>query len=82
MTNEMVVETLQRVKFYIDFGNHPGKDRIPRGVAIWECCIITGKRGSAKYFEDVFISAEFKFDDIEINIPKIVSKINDGLKIS
>ena len=63
-------------KVYIDFGNHPGKDRIPREAAISGCCIITGKRGSAKYKDDVYIEDEFKFNDSEENIDSIISKIN------
>ena len=79
MTRQEVIETLRRAKVYIDFGNHPGKDRIPREAAILGCCVITGKRGSAKYFEDVPIPEEYKFEDREENIPKIVSKIKDCL---
>ena len=49
-------------KVYIDFGNHLGKDRIPREVASG-CCIITGKTGADKYKEDVYIGEKFKFDE-------------------
>jgi len=77
MTRQQVIETLQRAKVYIDFGNHPGKDRIPREAAILGCCVITGKRGSAKYFKDVPIPEEYKFEDKEGNIPKIINKIRD-----
>lgn len=77
MSREEVIHTLQKAKVYIDFGNHPGKDRIPREAAILGCCVITGKRGSAAYFEDVPIPEEYKFDDKEENIPKIVEKIRD-----
>jgi hypothetical protein len=77
MTREEVIKTLQRAKVYIDFGNHPGKDRIPREAAILGCCVITGKRGSAAFFEDVPLPDEYKFEDIEKNIPKIIGKIKD-----
>jgi hypothetical protein len=77
MTREEVIKILQKAKVYIDFGNHPGKDRLPREAAILGCCIITGKRGSAAFFEDVPIPEEYKFEDIEENIPKIVKKIKD-----
>ena len=40
------------------------------------CCIITGTRGSAKYYNDVTIPDEFKFDDSEKNIFKIINKIS------
>jgi len=77
MTRKQVIETLQKAKVYIDFGNHPGKDRIPREAAILGCCVITSKRGSAAYFEDVPIPDEYKFEDKEKNIPKIVEKIKN-----
>ncbi|MDK2791068.1 MAG: hypothetical protein PWP15_1588, partial [Methanothermococcus sp.] len=34
MSREEVIKTLQRAKVYIDFGNHPGKDRIPSVKAL------------------------------------------------
>jgi hypothetical protein len=80
MTREEVIKILQRAKVYIDFGNHPGKDRIPREAAILGCCVITGKRGSAAFFEDVPIPDEYKFEDKEENIPKIIEKIKDCFK--
>ena len=49
-------------KVYIDFGNHPGKDRIPREAAMCGCCVITNKRGSAAYYEDVPIPDRYKFE--------------------
>lgn len=77
MSREEVIETLKKAKVYIDFGNHPGKDRLPREAAILDCCIITDKRGSAAFFEDVPIPEQYKFEDKEENIPKILEKIKD-----
>jgi hypothetical protein len=52
-------------KVYVDFGNHPGKDRIPREAAISGCCVITGKHGAAGYYEDIPIPDRYKVDDLE-----------------
>lgn len=79
LTTTQVKELLLQSKVYIDFGNHPGKDRFPREAAISGCIVITGKRGSAKFYEDVPISDEFKFKDSIKNIDKIVEKIRDCL---
>ncbi len=49
-------------KVYIDFGHHPGKDRIPREAALAGCCLITGLSGSAYYNQDVPIPSDYKFD--------------------
>jgi hypothetical protein len=75
MSMAKVAKLLSTAKVYIDFGNHPGKDRIPREAAISGCCVIVGKNGSAKYFEDVPIGDEFKFDAKNRNIPLIIDKI-------
>ncbi len=77
MTPKQVIEALQKAKVYIDFGNHPGKDRIPREAAILGCCVITGKRGSAAFYEDVPIPDEYKFEDKKENVPEIINKIRD-----
>ena len=77
MTPEQVQQLLAKSKVYIDFGNHPGKDRIPREAAISGCVVITGKRGSAENDIDINIPAEFKFDETEEDFPKIIEKIYD-----
>ena len=53
---------MRTAKVYIDFGYHPGKDRIPREAAMCGCCVITNRRGSARNDIDVPIPPEFKFD--------------------
>ncbi len=63
MTTVQVYDLMCRAKVYIDFGPHPGKDRMPRESAACGCCIITGRQGSAKYYEDVHIKEEYKFDE-------------------
>jgi len=70
-----MINMLKKSKLYIDLGNHPGKDRIPREAAIFDCCIITNREGSANYNEDVPIYEEFKIKTF--NLRKIEIKIND-----
>jgi hypothetical protein len=77
MGREEVIKLLQKSKVYIDFGNHPGKDRIPREAAICGCCVITNKNGSAKYFKDLPIKNEYKLEGLHENIPTILNLIND-----
>lgn len=76
MTNDQVNSLMLTSKVYIDFGNHPGKDRIPREAAISGCCVITGKRGAAAFYEDVPIPNSFKFDEKKREIGLIISKIH------
>lgn len=74
MTPEQIVEICKKSKVYIDFGNHPGKDRFPREAAILGCCIITGKKGAAKYFEDIPILDKYKFKD-SVNEIELIGSI-------
>lgn len=78
-TRDEVNELLACAKIYIDFGHHPGKDRLPREAAINGCCIITSKEGSAYFFEDIPISKKYKFATKCINIPKIHALIENIL---
>lgn len=77
LSREEMSNLLLKSKVYIDFGNHPGKDRIPREAVISGCCVITGLKGSAKYYEDVPINNEYKIKDSEDNIIRIINKIQD-----
>ena len=79
MSTKKVRELLLKSKVYVDFGNHPGKDRFPREAAISGCCIITGTRGSAANNVDIPIPNKFKFYDNDNNIKLISNTINKCL---
>lgn len=72
-THQEMVDIMKKSKVYIDFGHHPGKDRIPREAAMCGCCIITGKDGSAQNDVDVPILNEYKFEASDNNIERIAS---------
>ena len=61
MSPSEVSNLLSKSKIYIDFGNHPGQDRIPREARVSDCVVIVGKRGSAINDFDVPISNQYKF---------------------
>ena len=71
MSREKMILMLQSGKIYIDFGNHPGKDRIPREAAANGCVVITNRKGAAAYYEDVPISDDYKFENPDKEIDKI-----------
>ena len=79
MKREEVISLLKKTKVYIDFGNHPGKDRIPREAAILGCCVITNRKGSANYQKDIPIYQRYKVSE-NTDIPEIVDIIKDCLK--
>lgn len=60
-------KVMKRSMVYIDFGDHPGKDRIPREAAIHHNIIVVSTSGSSKFYEDVPIPKEFKIssDNLE-----------------
>jgi hypothetical protein len=60
---EQIRFVLSTAKLYIDFGEHPGKDRLPREAAAMGACVLTNRRGSAANPVDVPIPPEFKVDD-------------------
>jgi hypothetical protein len=67
MSRDDVVNTLGRAKLYIDFGDHPGKDRLPREAAALGCCVLVNRRGSAANDQDIPIPAAYKVDDTRAN---------------
>lgn len=75
MNKDEVIYNLCNSKLYIDFGNHPGKDRFPREAAICGCCIMTGRRGAANNCIDISIDDKYKIEDKNNNIPLIVDTI-------
>lgn len=81
MSRAQVIECLKTSKVYIDFGYHPGKDRLPREAAMNGCCVITGKLGSAGFYGDIPIDEkEYKFAQTKNDIYRIISKIHFELE--
>jgi len=80
LSRSEVMALLGRAKVYIDFGEHPGRDRLPREAAILGCCVIVGARGAAANGDDVPIPEKYKFQVKEENIPRIVKTIEMCLR--
>ena len=66
-----MVLMMEAGKVYVDFGNHPGKDRIPREAAADGCCVITNKKGAAAFEGDVPIPEQYKFASPEESLNEI-----------
>jgi len=79
MSRNEVISLLSSAKVYIDFGNHPGKDRIPREAAVLGACVITNLKGSAANSKDLSIPKKYKFKETDESIPKILNLIEDCL---
>lgn len=62
-----VAALLATCRVYVDFGPHPGMDRLPREAALAGCSVVTGRRGAAAYAEDVPIPDRFRVPDEDID---------------
>lgn len=59
---EQLALKFQTAKLYIDFGHHPGRDRMPREAAMHGCCVVTGQLGAAGNPVDIPIDDVYKID--------------------
>jgi len=62
-SREEIRQLALKSKVYIDFGHHPGRDRIPREMAACGCIVISGDEGTASSDVDVPIGKR-KFSSI------------------
>ena len=81
MTPLLIKKLMLNSKIYIDFGHHPGKDRIPREAALCGCCVITGFKGSAMFFDDVNIFEQYKFEEDLSNFSSLIEDIFNNFEI-
>ena len=80
LTADGVADLMNRSKVYVDFGFHPGKERMPREACIMKCIMIIGKDGSAQYSEDMPIPEAYRFEKNPDKIDEIISLIENCLK--
>ena len=59
-TSKEIIRIFQKTKLYIDFGYHPGKDKMPREAVLFNNCVITNLKGSAYNKFDIPINKQFK----------------------
>lgn len=74
LDRDQLTEKLFQAKLYIDFGHHPGRDRLPREAAMHGCCIISGKLGSASNDIDLPIPSQYKIDS---NSPRFIKRFEE-----
>lgn len=75
MTAADVSKLLQQCKVYIDFGTHPGKDRIPREAAMAGCVVITGIKGSARNSYDIAVGQQYKIDEKQLDFCSVTGNL-------
>lgn len=75
MNPNQIKEIMERSKVYIDLGEFPGPERIPREAVICGCNILTSKLGAAANNIDVPIPDCYKFETKNRNVLRITKKI-------
>ena len=63
LSNFEIRKLILESKIYIDFGHHPGKDRIPRECASGGCVVITGTQGCGSNEKDIPILTKFNYNE-------------------
>ncbi len=79
-TPKQLIKIFKKSKIYIDFGYHPGKDKMPREAVLFNNCIITNYKGSAENKFDIPINKQFKFKQKYNDLKKINHIIEKLLK--
>lgn len=64
MNRQQIVELMKRSMVWVDLGDFPGKDRLPREAGACGMCLITSKFGSGKYHKDLGIPEIYKIDNL------------------
>ena len=67
MTTDQVFDTLKKSWLYIDFGNQPGLDKLPREAAASGAVVLIKNAGAAKNYESCPLSYEYKFEEGDVN---------------
>jgi hypothetical protein len=75
MSKIQLRELMLGSRYYIDFGHHPGKDRLPREAAASGCVVLTHFAGAARYFEDVPLEPTFKFAATDVSNGRLATAL-------
>jgi len=67
MSLKQTQKKLNQSRFFIDFGHHPGRDRIPREAVSQGSKILIKKEGAAKNKFDVNIDDNYKFTEYDLD---------------
>ena len=75
MTREQVVEALKQTLVYIDFGHHPGKDRVPREAIASNAVIFVNDQGAASHYLDYPLDDFYKFSAPDVYSGSLLQKV-------
>ena len=75
MTPQQVSDTLRQTTVYIDFGHHPGKDRVPREAAVSGNIVFIHSKGAGCHFQDYPLDPFFAFTLVDIKTGELAQKV-------
>lgn len=78
MSSEEVIKLMKSSKVYIDFGNHPGKDRPPREAVLHGCCVLMNADGAAGS-SDYIIDQRYRFSVVDNESLKSIKNVIDSI---
>jgi hypothetical protein len=79
MTKAQVRDALFHARVYIDFGHHPGKDRVPREAAIAGAIVLLHAMGAANHFSDHPLPPEYHFTQDDVLSGRLHQRLDDIL---
>jgi hypothetical protein len=79
MSKKQVLTNLRKSHIYIDFGNQPGKDRVPREASMSGCIVFLHRQGAANFYEDSPLDDFFLFTSEDILTGNLAERIRFAL---
>jgi hypothetical protein len=63
-----LVDVLNECLVYVDFGHHPGRDRLPREAALCGATVFINRVGAGNFEEDYNVDDWYRFDSTELEV--------------
>lgn len=79
MNQSQVKQALASSRLYVDFGHHPGKDRVPREAACMGNILFLHDQGAASFFEDHPLHSDYIFTSLDVHNGSLLSKVQQVL---
>jgi len=77
---QKVYQLMSESLIFAEFGNNPGRDRMPREATMLGCIVFMNTRGSSALKEDYNIYNHYKIVDKLLNYPVIIKRIKKAAK--
>jgi|TARA_B110000908_G_C10250071_1_gene451437 hypothetical protein len=80
MSRSQITETLLDTRIFLDFGHHPGKDRVPREAALCGAIPVVRAEGAARFEQDVPLPKELLIESRAFfDGPEFISRLQNIL---